>query len=550
MCTKNYLRILALISLNIFSNIHSESTKHYNFRDESEQTHDAHTERRKEQERDQEAKELAQELAKQKEADQVQKSVKTIQAGLALLNNKQEKTAVAVFEIPNQSEQYILSDAQKERAKKMFEVFASHNSGPHKIIRFRYTDPNVLPETREQAIFFLYCPYIKMNLEELNNFSGRTDCPLNEAQKKIIYEKIATTKAIIARAKEEYDKSKQSKEAQSKLAAKEGLIGSTLVKTDTGHCRIEDLKVGQVVCCYDTKSGKETQSTITYFDKVRLDNHIQVIINDESIRVAPDHKFYISSSDAWIKAQDLKDNAELRQLVDPRIQDVKEVAEALEVIRISVDGKQNFFISDNNILVHNFVIEGSIMFGMGGGTAFTWAIIKPTLTAIGFGVMAYVGHKIAEKGLADAINHQQNIEERIQLFGQRMINDNNLPSDTKIETIYATATRNNNNQKKPSQAPNKNGQTPEDPKKDKEEDKTPKKITTKEAKKAADELGFKKTNYFSQGQPVFKKGNRFISPDIDSHNGGFWKMANSVKDLLSRTTRLGTYTRNLTRIGD
>jgi hypothetical protein len=74
--------------------------------------------------------------------------------------------------------------------------------------------------------------------------------------------------------------------------------------------------------------------------------------------------------------------------------------------------------------------------------------------------------------------------------------------------------------------------------------------TTKEATDAAEKLGFKKTNYKSSGQPVFKKGNRYISPDRDSHNGGVWKMADSVKNLGSRTTRMGTYDKCLNRIGD
>ncbi len=58
--------------------------------------------------------------------------------------------------------------------------------------------------------------------------------------------------------------------------------------------------------------------------------------------------------------------------------------------------------------------------------------------------------------------------------------------------------------------------------------------TTKEATEAAEKLGFKKTNYKSHGQPVYKKGNRYITPDVDTHNGGAWKMADSVKNLGSK----------------
>ncbi len=71
------------------------------------------------------------------------------------------------------------------------------------------------------------------------------------------------------------------------------------------------------------------------------------------------------------------------------------------------------------------------------------------------------------------------------------------------------------------------------------------KRTSKEVAKAAEKLGFIPTGQYSHGQPVFKKGNRYITPDIDSHNGGVWKMANSIKNLRNKKTRLGTYDANL-----
>lgn len=76
------------------------------------------------------------------------------------------------------------------------------------------------------------------------------------------------------------------------------------------------------------------------------------------------------------------------------------------------------------------------------------------------------------------------------------------------------------------------------------------KVTAKEATKIAEKMGFRKTNYFSDGQPVFQKGNKFITIDATSHNGGFWKMANSVKELKLKNTRMGTYDKQLNRIGD
>lgn len=75
-------------------------------------------------------------------------------------------------------------------------------------------------------------------------------------------------------------------------------------------------------------------------------------------------------------------------------------------------------------------------------------------------------------------------------------------------------------------------------------------MTAKQAREAAKNLGFEETNYYSDNEPVFRKKDLYITPDKYGHNGGVWKMGKSPKDLLSKTTRLGTYDANLNRIGD
>ncbi|MDD5628910.1 MAG: toxin C-terminal domain-containing protein, partial [Elusimicrobia bacterium] len=72
-------------------------------------------------------------------------------------------------------------------------------------------------------------------------------------------------------------------------------------------------------------------------------------------------------------------------------------------------------------------------------------------------------------------------------------------------------------------------------------------------KKAADlaaELGYgpripsQKLPFDSHGQPGFRRGNRYITPDVDSHSGGIWKMFDG------QGHRLGTFDSTLNRIGD
>ena len=68
----------------------------------------------------------------------------------------------------------------------------------------------------------------------------------------------------------------------------------------------------------------------------------------------------------------------------------------------------------------------------------------------------------------------------------------------------------------------------------------------------ASQLGFTRINQTSHGQPIYRRGQRYISPDIDRHNGGVWKMAqDSPANLRNREMRQGTYNEDLSvRVGD
>jgi filamentous hemagglutinin len=69
--------------------------------------------------------------------------------------------------------------------------------------------------------------------------------------------------------------------------------------------------------------------------------------------------------------------------------------------------------------------------------------------------------------------------------------------------------------------------------------------TTAEAAKAAEAMGFRKINETVHGQAVFFDGKQYITRDIDGHKGGAWKVADSVNDLRSKTTRTATYNADL-----
>ncbi|SDG59239.1 Novel toxin 21 [Fontibacillus panacisegetis] len=76
------------------------------------------------------------------------------------------------------------------------------------------------------------------------------------------------------------------------------------------------------------------------------------------------------------------------------------------------------------------------------------------------------------------------------------------------------------------------------------------KLTSTQAGDLANYLGFKIVKGASiKKQPVYTNGKIFISPDVDSHIGGVWKAAKTIKDLGSKETRYGTYDVFLNYVG-
>jgi hypothetical protein len=65
----------------------------------------------------------------------------------------------------------------------------------------------------------------------------------------------------------------------------------------------------------------------------------------------------------------------------------------------------------------------------------------------------------------------------------------------------------------------------------------------------AKNLGFARTGARSHGQPVYRRGNEYISPDVDRHNGGIWKKATGdAANLRNKATRDGTFNEDLTEM--
>lgn len=179
----------------------------------------------------------------------------------------------------------------------------------------------------------------------------------------------------------------------------EGFIAGTLVRTPHNHTPIEQLKENDLVSTYDFKNNVLVNKEITKITKNKVNKIIQLIIKGQVIEVAADHKFFCPMAETslfknqWTKAENLKPNqfilSNAKELI--KIDNILEIKKEDYVYCISIKNNPNFFVSEKDILVHNFVIMPAI-YAFGTYLAATYEI---EITVSFLGMLAYgIGSKM------------------------------------------------------------------------------------------------------------------------------------------------------------
>lgn len=271
-----------------------------------------------------------------------------------------------------------------------------------------------------------------------------------------------------------------------------GFTGCTLVKTPDGHTRIDKIKKGDTVICYDFKGERCVEKKVMQTHTSEAKPVYLIYIDGQEIGVSGAHKFYEADSGQWIPFNNLsfehfvskncnKEKAKLNRRIELN-------AEAT-FYDICVEEHHNFFVTESDFLVHNVI------------PLFIW----------GSGTIAFVGWEAVGAGLASTIagigatwlvnNVMRNV------FGASGGVDYGWNECVLDEILKDIRTH--------------------------EEE-----ITRKEARRIAREKGWtevKDPGFYSHGQPVFKDGRKFISPDVDGHNGGRWKVFEDGKPNKRKT---------------
>ncbi len=293
------------------------------------------------------------------------------------------------------------------------------------------------------------------------------------------------------------------------LSHGEGFSPETLVKVPTGYCAIGSLKINDLVVCYDAKTDRQHVRPIISISRIKRISYI-TYFSSSAVNIGHNQLIYISSLKKWVPIQEIFEceytsrQTDITRIIPSSVE---------ELIVLCVADFHNFYITEYNALVHNFV---PIVFVATATESIIPLIVSSGVLAT---CMTYLGiDAFREHKKKKQIEHNKNDNEfRLASGGAGRPPDD--PND---------AFKNNDNERFNRRDPDHH-------------------ITNKEAREVATQLGYvqvKNPPFNTHGQLAFKKGTLYITPDNTSHKGGYWKL---VQVIGNTVTRLGTYDQSLKR---
>ena len=134
-----------------------------------------------------------------------------------------------------------------------------------------------------------------------------------------------------------------------------GFSGDTQVLTPEGYIQINQLKVADTVLSYNFESkqvkARKILNVESHFDK----QYRKILFDIDVLRVGINQKIFVYGY-GWLEVSKLVTGLRINQNENSEILHSSYIYENIELYEISVEEDQNFFVTQNNILVHNFAI--------------------------------------------------------------------------------------------------------------------------------------------------------------------------------------------------
>ena len=136
-------------------------------------------------------------------------------------------------------------------------------------------------------------------------------------------------------------------------------LPGTLVLTENGYKEIDKINIGEKVLSYneETKQNEYKKVIKTYIHENNPDELYSLLINGKILEVTSNHRFYVKTENGydWVAAKDLK-QGDLVMDKDNNYYSIdnivsKEIAET--VYNLGVEDNHNYYVTEDNILVHN-----------------------------------------------------------------------------------------------------------------------------------------------------------------------------------------------------
>ncbi len=133
-------------------------------------------------------------------------------------------------------------------------------------------------------------------------------------------------------------------------------VAGTKVKTESGFKNIEDIKIGDKVYSYNLNNNNlELKKVLNTIRSNTIDTY-KVTIDGKTVEMSPKHQIYIIDK-GWVRAYDLKVNDKLLDVNGKQVSiskiEYKKYDSPINTYNLTIEGNENYFVTDIQVLVHN-----------------------------------------------------------------------------------------------------------------------------------------------------------------------------------------------------
>ncbi len=128
----------------------------------------------------------------------------------------------------------------------------------------------------------------------------------------------------------------------------------TRVKTNRGSKPIERVRIGDRVWARDLKTGKPRLRRVTGLFSKRAQRLLTITVGTSKFEVTPEHPMWVAGR-GWVDSGHLREGDHLARFDGREVEvaSIRHRSAAVTVYNFEVEGDRNYFISDEQLLVHN-----------------------------------------------------------------------------------------------------------------------------------------------------------------------------------------------------